>query len=190
MSCERDDDNHDQPEKAQKSQCPGCPSSRGRTLGPVLAENKSRIEKPTLLRVELTNGDDPSQEAVLSTMKEMVNWIDDSRATHHMTSQREVLTNVHRLPHPTSFSRAGTHRLESREIGGVKVSLQHGKSLIIRDIHYVPESRVNLLSTHRMITNGWDVRLTPLGGYIKKGNASLTLSRRANGDSRRIVSLN
>jgi transposase InsO family protein len=28
-----------------------------------------------------------------------------------------------------------------------------------------------------MVTNGWDVRLTPLGGYIKKGKASLTLSR-------------
>jgi hypothetical protein len=113
----------------------------------------------------------------LNMKKPTISWIIDSGATHHMTWQSRILTNQVELSNPVLFSTAGPTRLEANIKGDVKVKLRNGRELIIKDVHFVPGSRVNLLSTNRMVRNGWDVRLTTEGGNIKKGRASLTLTR-------------
>jgi transposase InsO family protein len=122
-------------------------------------------------------GRDKENDARPLTVKDMVSWVIDSGATHHMTWQRDILINVIPNARPLVFNTAGDYRLEAKERGTVVVRLKNGQTLKINDVHYVPASRINLLSTHNMVERGWDVRLQPKGGHIKKGNVSLTLTR-------------
>jgi transposase InsO family protein len=118
-----------------------------------------------------------SGQMVLMTTTSIIRWIVDSGATHHMTWQREALTDLTRLASPLIFNTAGEHRLEATHKGTVRTRLPNGRTLTINDVYHVPGSRVNLLSTDRMVKSGWSVSLTEKGGRIKKGQASLTLSR-------------
>ena len=110
----------------------------------------------------------PPSQMALTTTKSMVRWIIDSGATHHMTWQREALTDLQRLGAPLIFNTAGEHRLEASHKGTVRTKLQKGRILTINDVYYVPGSRVNLLSTDRMVKGGWNVRLTAEGGISRK----------------------
>ena len=105
------------------------------------------------------------------------NWIVDSGATHHMTPLREALTNIKILDNPLAFSTAGTTQLVAKEKGEMNVKMDSGRTLTITDIHYVPSSRVNLLSANKMVLHGWKVSMTPKGGQITRGSESFNMQR-------------
>ena len=110
--------------ESKKSQSPGWSSSFGRLLDPAeLSTERSVDSRPILSGTELTqmtmDGTEPMQPLALSTECKTVSWIIDSGATHHMTWQRDILTEVIPTGHPVTFNTAGDHRLQATEKGKV-----------------------------------------------------------------------
>jgi transposase InsO family protein len=87
-------------------------------------------------------------------------WILDSGATHHISPDRSRLIDITKLDNPMQFSTAGGNRLPCYMKGNMPVILPSGREVVLQDVHLVPGSSVNLLSTRQMTSRGWSVTIS------------------------------
>jgi hypothetical protein len=105
-------------------------------------------------------------------------WVVDSGATHHITACRELLRGTRKLEEPKVFGLADrTASMKANEVGEVHVRLRSGRKITLKDVYYVPASRVSLLSLSSLLRHGWTVDLRDGGGTIKRGKERLTLRK-------------
>ena len=101
----------------------------------------------------------------------------DSGATHHLVFDRDSLQNITQLNRPITFgladSKANLHSYEKGEV----CLRSNDTDIIIKDVHHVPGSRINILSAGYLKGQGWSVdfdRLQACRGkdslkFIEKG---------------------
>jgi hypothetical protein len=105
-------------------------------------------------------------------------WVVDSGATHHITACRELLRDARKLEEPKVFGLADrTASMRASEVGEVHVRLGSGRRITLKDVYYVPASRVSLLSLSSLLKHGWTVDMRDGGGTIKRGKERLTLQK-------------
>ena len=117
-----------------------------------------------------TCGEDVPAGRDLST-----SWILDSGATHHLTNVRGALVNSRLLEEPLTFNLANKSTIQALEVGDIRAKLATGQDITIKDVFYVPESRVSLLSVQRIMDKGWKVQMTSSGGVIRRNQDKLTI---------------
>jgi hypothetical protein len=105
-------------------------------------------------------------------------WVVDSGATHHVTARRELLRDVCKLEVPKTFGLADkTASMKANEVGSMKIRLRSGRLVTLKEVYYVPASRVSLLSLSSLLKHGWTVDMRDGGGTIKRGTERLTLQK-------------
>jgi hypothetical protein len=105
-------------------------------------------------------------------------WVVDSGATHHVTARRELLRDVRKLEVPKTFGLADkTASMKANEVGSMKIRLRSGRLVTLKEVYYVPASRVSLLSLSSLLKHGWTVDMRDGGGTIKRGTERLTLRK-------------
>ena len=67
--------------------------------------------------------------------------------------------------------------MKASEVGEVHVRLGSGRRITLKDVYYVPASRVSLLSLSSLLKHGWTVDMRDGGGTIKRGKERLTLRK-------------
>ena len=80
-------------------------------------------------------------------------WVVDSGATHHLTSDRNILSKIVPLPEKMVFNIAGSGIVTSTETGSVITEAPSGKPIIISDVYHLPDGRINLLSVSTCYTH-------------------------------------
>ncbi|XP_059295482.1 uncharacterized protein LOC132048813 [Lycium ferocissimum] len=74
-------------------------------------------------------------------------WILDSEATHHMTFNKNQMTNLITLPYPLLLRLPNCYRVKVTEIGSVKISTQ----ITLYKVLFVPSFKYNLMSIHSLV---------------------------------------
>ena len=80
-------------------------------------------------------------------------WISDSGASSHMTDNAKFFSNP---PRPTARTtiKVGGGRLYSTKRGTVRIQDKSGSQLVLKDVLYVPDLGVNLLSGRKLCKEG------------------------------------
>lgn len=85
-----------------------------------------------------------------------VDWFADSGASKHMTGKNLVLQNI-RKPEINKVKVANNQKVEIKHVGDYKCSIGTNENVTLKDVHYVPDLCVNLLSVSQMVKNGHSV---------------------------------
>lgn len=100
----------------------------------------SDADLPTIQSTALTA---MAREALVGVDLSSINWIVDSGASHHMTSDPSLFMDLR--PYDTDVCIANGMTIKATGIGNAQVRVGEGE-LMFRDTLYVPELDVNLLS--------------------------------------------
>ena len=100
-----------------------------------------------------------SINAVNDVSNETMRFLLDTGANHHLTGDREILASkLTLLRNPLRLGLAGTkHTVLAHHIGSINFALDDGANIHIKDVHYVPDSRINILSVDLLMSAGWSV---------------------------------
>jgi hypothetical protein len=86
-------------------------------------------------------------------------WVVDSGAKHHGTDRRELLRDVRKLKVPKTFGLADkAASMKANDVGSMKTRLRPGRLVTLKEVPYVPASRVSLLSLSSLLEHGWTRR--------------------------------
>ena len=100
----------------------------------------------------------------------------DSGASHHLTPNRALLTNIVQLEEPMAFCLANpAHQVRVYEKGEILLRLPSGQGIRIQNVHYAPHAR-QILSANTLIRNGWTVDL--MKEQLRRGKEVITMTRR------------
>ena len=86
-----------------------------------------------------------------------ITWVIDSGATHHLTGDRSILSDVHPLKSPMIFGTANEEQVTADAEGSVISVAPDGKTFAIKMVHHVVNGRLNILSLSAMLKRGWEV---------------------------------
>lgn len=75
-------------------------------------------------------------------------WIIDSRATHHMTFTKSLLTNHRPLPSPFLITLPNGYKVNVTKIGDIHMN----PSLTLYKVLFVPSFKFNLISVHCLVS--------------------------------------
>jgi hypothetical protein len=67
--------------------------------------------------------------------------------------------------------------MKASEVGEVHVRFRSGRHVTLKDVYYVPASRVCLLSLSSLLKHCWTVDMSDGGGTIKRRKERLTLRK-------------
>lgn len=88
-------------------------------------------------------------------------WCLDSGASEHLVSDNSLLRNVRKLKIPVKIQIAKSGViLHADELGDIRVTsvTEHGNvNITIKDVLYVPDLKINLLSVRKLEINGFTV---------------------------------
>ncbi|CAH2083649.1 unnamed protein product [Euphydryas editha] len=89
-------------------------------------------------------------------------WFMDSGASMHMTGNRQWMYNVTEPP-VKKITVANKEPLSVKGIGYTDVKLAQGKNIQLKNVLYVPDLAVNLLSVSTIVNSGYKVTFTQRG---------------------------
>jgi hypothetical protein len=146
----------------------------GKELEPIEWPNEAAIEANPWADMAMF-----TQDSILITREPVQpTWVVDSGATHRITACRELLRGTRKLEEPKVFGLGDrTASMKVSEVGEVHVRLGSGRRITLKDVYYVPASRVSLLSLSSLLKHGWTVDMRDHGGTIKRGKERLTLRK-------------
>ena len=94
-----------------------------------------------------------------------VTWMVDTGASHHMTGDASLLSNLQTLGTPMNFSTIDFSSAATA-VGSVPCVTPSGKAFDIHGVHFVPNGKVNILSAKRLFRRGWTPIFSEHGGKI------------------------
>lgn len=110
-----------------------------------------------------------SEIDLVNTMSDDHSWVIDSAATLHMTPRKELFTSFK----SGNFGklRIGNDAVsEVAGIGDVCLKTQMGTTLLLKDVRYAPDVRLNLISVHRLDDEGYENYFGDGRWKLKRGN--------------------
>ena len=129
------------------------------------------VSKGAFAFVTTGSGDAPDRQDS-STL-----WILNSSMMHHLINLHGMLVNARQLEEPLTFNLVNKSTIQALEVGNICAKLLTGQDITIKDVYYVPESRVSLLSIQRMMKKGWKVQMMSSGGIIRKNQDKLMIEK-------------
>jgi hypothetical protein len=97
---------------------------------------------------------------VSPTTKRTHDFLVDSGASHHVTYDRSLLTDIVKLNNPMHFGVFSSDTVtESQEKGSLTLTTAGGTSFKVDNVFYIPEAHINILSEGTLKTKGWNVDL-------------------------------
>nr|XP_009793136.1 PREDICTED: uncharacterized protein LOC104240047 [Nicotiana sylvestris] len=101
-------------------------------------------------------------------------WIIDSRATDHVSRDREAFIEFRRVPPGSNHVYVGNNaKLEVKEIGTCIMDMRGGQSLMLHDVLYVPEIQRNLVSVSVLLDLDFNLNFSHSGLRITQDNIFL-----------------
>lgn len=104
-------------------------------------------------------GNDTKAYAMMAaTSTEEVNWIVDSGASHHITSNIQLISKDSLVTTKSVGIYLGNNqKVESTQKGTVNLTLPNGNHIILKDVLYCQDIKSNLLSVVKVQENGFNV---------------------------------
>jgi hypothetical protein len=142
-----------------REECPRIKND-GKDKKPVV----SMMVTTSSLAVKIKSNDLPKatgNSATINQSKFRSSWILDSGATHHLSNNRDQMTDRRRLLHGEiiQLTTASGQVLLIEEIGNVKFIAKHnGQEVIIKDVCYVPNLAANLISVAKITNSNAQIR--------------------------------
>lgn len=105
-------------------------------------------------------------------------WYFDSGASSHMTKNKSLLINI-REPRAKEVVVANNQKISVECIGDIKVSAKVNgieKKFLIKEVQYVPELCVNLLSVSQMVKNDYEVIFHKNGCKVLNSDKNLVIT--------------
>ncbi len=90
----------------------------------------------------------------------------DSGATVHVSPVREDFHTLHAIP-PQKIWGVGGNYIEARGIGDIHIRQAKGATLILRDVLYVPQATIRLMSIGKICDNGYTADFDDAGFCIR-----------------------
>ena len=84
-------------------------------------------------------------------------WVIDSGATHHLTGNRSILSNMRKLQSPVTFGTANQVQVTADAEGSIECKGPSGNKFVINNVHHIKNGRLNILSLSTLLHRGWDV---------------------------------
>src|SRR3954463_9776442 len=84
----------------------------------------------------------------------------DSGASTHICSQRKMFSSLRRLDHTVLINVADGRPVRALGVGDISLSLQEGTqwtSIVLRDVLFAPDLKMNLLSVSRLTSDQYDL---------------------------------
>ncbi|VFQ86020.1 unnamed protein product, partial [Cuscuta campestris] len=106
---------------------------------------------------------------VVNAVSDDQSWVIDSGATLHVTPRKEFFTSLK----SGSFGKLKMGNDAVAEvvgIGDVCLETQMGTKLLLKDVRYAPDVRLNLISVHRLDDEGYENHFGGGKWKLKKGN--------------------
>ncbi len=103
-------------------------------------------------------------------------WILDSGCSHHLVTSPRFLNE----PRKSSLKirMANDQVVDAALVGTVKLDLRNGKTLTLKEAHYVPNLGMNLISIARLTNNGLSVKFSGDKCIIAHGKREVTESNK------------
>ena len=104
-------------------------------------------------------------------------WIGDSGATHHVSNSKEGMFNLHK-PETIEKVRTGTGQSAEVElvgdyVGTYETTRGNIKDIVIKNVSYVPQFEISILSLTKAITLGFQMRNIGSTIILSKGNTTI-----------------
>jgi hypothetical protein len=103
-----------------------------------------------------------------------IRFLIDSGATDHICNSREEFATIKDMKQAKSFSMI-KGSVDVTECGSIKAISECGKAILLEDVHYIPSTPHNILSSGTLIKKGWEVDL--MKGKLSKGNLEIKFKR-------------
>jgi hypothetical protein len=100
-------------------------------------------------------------------------WIPDSGANVHASSDKSLFKGTKYKS--SELRTAGKEVLRSLGVADITLKIQ-GKELLLKNVHYVPGLRRNLLSLPKIAEDGWETHLGLKGGLMRHEERDTTLA--------------
>ena len=84
-------------------------------------------------------------------------WVIDSGATHHLTGNRSILSNIRKLHYPVTFGTANQEQVTADAEGSVYCRSSSGVTFAINNVNHIKNGRLNILSLSTLLQRGWEV---------------------------------
>ena len=126
-------------------------------------EDEEELEEEPLISLE------EEEVVLLARSSKSQEWILDSGATSHFSADRDLFISLDRCSTPISWGKA--KKLTAQGRGTVRTTFR-GKKILLKNVLYLPELGVNLLSTYKLIQAGCQVELGE-EVLIRRGGAIL-----------------
>ncbi|GJV93835.1 zinc finger, CCHC-type containing protein [Tanacetum coccineum] len=126
------------------------------------------------------DGYDSADVMMAISIKELLDWIMDSRGSYHITYMRDYLVDFEECDCDNVLLGDG-RECRVQGMGKVQVQMRDGSSFMLNDVRYVSELRQNLILLGTLEKEGFTVKMQ--SGKIKVINGSLVVlsgTRRAN----------
>ena len=99
-------------------------------------------------------------------------WLLDSGASSHMTSNRQLFEKYKSLSSPIAVELADDSILQAFGSGDILMNLTEDRSIRLRNVLYVPGLSANLISISRIISHGHHVIIDQDGVHCKSTNGT------------------
>jgi hypothetical protein len=111
----------------------------------------------------------------VNSSKALSTWLIDSGASIHITGDPHCFVDIQTLQHPVIVRIANGKELISTKIGTVEIFHQ-GDKILVKNVHFIPDCKQNLLSCKQMLKDGKTLRMTKDACYISDGTQELVVS--------------
>lgn len=154
--------------------CPKAGGSKEKNLFCKICKKNNHEEKDCYFRDRETKQRKSSMEKV-SFMTQSTNrekWIVDSGTTSHMVNNEKCLNNTERINSKIGVAKTN-ETMTARKIGSMSF-----EECTLKDVMYVPDLRVNLLSVNAITENEGEVIFTKEKVIIKRKNEEILQGRK------------
>ena len=99
------------------------------------------------------------------------NWLIDSGASRHFTGYKEAHYNLIEKETNLEIFLGDNSKYPVKDVGNVTLQLNHGNTIHLQDVLYVPDLKKNLVSILAMEDKGYEVAFGDGKVHVRKKNS-------------------
>ena len=107
-------------------------------------------------------------------------WVLDSGASHHITGNMDLLTNIRKVSKYTTITFANGTTTEAKYMGDAFVKARGNKIIMLENVFYISSAAANLFSISQAINRGSMVRFEKQHCVIQLSEGIILVAKRSN----------